>query len=692
MLRSLWLPIVSLSILAAQARAADADLQVTRVAIFSSGVAFFERAATVEGDTDAELSFRTDQINDILKSMIVQDLDGGTIGAVGYASQDPIEKALHSFGVDITGKPTLAQLLDQLRGEPVTISGEHAVAGVILGVEKQRRIVDRNVIEQDVLNILGEGGIEQVHLSELRGIQLSNSKIDGELRRALATLALSRDADKKSVSLRFNGKGRRRVRVAYLLEAPIWKTSYRLSLDEEGVPFLQGWATVENATEQDWRDVRLSLVSGRPISFTMDLYTPLYVPRPREELELYASLRPPTYEGAIGGEKAENAALGGRPRTAVARRAGVAGGRLAAKSIRRLQGLGYTSSADEDQDDKDAAYLGTRLEDAGVASVAQAQQAGELFEYNIRTPVSIPRRHSAMLPIVNEKIKGEKVSIYNPAVHARYPLNGLKITNATDLHLMQGPVTVFDSDVYAGDAKLPDLRPGEDRLIAYALDLGTEVVVQQKSTPAQTLALRIIKGTLIQSNKLADERTYAIKNKSDARKTILVEQPYSDDWKLIEPEKPAERTASLSRFRVEVEPRKSAELRVALERTLDQTVVLSNLPLDRIRIYIRSRVIKPEVRAALEQLIVLRSALDSVSRERQQAERAQKEAVNEQARIRENLKTLRSGTDSHRRQLEKFDRVETRIEQARESIGKLRKQEETRRRTLESYLLTLNVG
>ena len=60
---------------------------------------------------------------------------------------------------------------------------------------------------------------------------------------------------------------------------------------------MQGWAVVENPSDEDWKDVRMSLVSGRPISFQMDLYQPLYVPRPVVEPELFASLRPPTYSG-----------------------------------------------------------------------------------------------------------------------------------------------------------------------------------------------------------------------------------------------------------------------------------------------------------------------------------------------------------------------------------------------------------
>src|SRR5439155_15461645 len=96
---------------------------------------------------------------------------------------------------------------------------------------------------------------------------------------------------------------KREVRVGYVVENPIWKTSYRLVLDKKGSkPFLQGWAVVENPTDEDWKGVRMALVSGRPISFQMDLYTPLYVPRPVVEPELFASLRPVAYSGAMDGQ------------------------------------------------------------------------------------------------------------------------------------------------------------------------------------------------------------------------------------------------------------------------------------------------------------------------------------------------------------------------------------------------------
>ena len=143
-----------------------------------------------------------------------------------------------------------------------------------------------------MLNLLTDQGLRAVSLDTVSRIKLANEKLDAELRKALAVLASAHATDKKSVELSFLGKGTRRVRVGYIQEAPIWKTTYRLVLADDQKPLLQGWAIVENTSEEDWSNVNLTLVSGRPISFTMDLYQPLYVPRPEVQLELYASLAP----------------------------------------------------------------------------------------------------------------------------------------------------------------------------------------------------------------------------------------------------------------------------------------------------------------------------------------------------------------------------------------------------------------
>lgn len=659
------------------------DLPVSRVALFSSGVAYYEREGDVSGTTSVELRLRTEQINDIIKSLVVQDLDGGTVSVVRYPSRDPIDRTLKSFGVDISGNPSLGDLLNQLRGEPIEVGGARTISGVIVGVEQKRVVIEKEVIQTPLLNVLTSEGIQQVALTELGSLKLSNAKVDGELRQALATLATGHDADKKSVVIRFEGSGKRRARIAYLLEAPIWKTAYRLVLSEEKPPFLQGWATVENPTEEDWSGVRLSLISGRPISFRMDLYSPIYVPRPLEELELYASLRPPSYEGALEVAKAA-AAPPPAPAAALGLRDAALSKRRGAGAMQEGRGGAHDEASEFE--------AGIELDQAGVVSVAEAQSAGELFEYRIGAPVTLPRQSSAMLPILNQAIGGEKVSIYNPATHAKYPLNGLELVNATESHLMQGPITIFDAGVYAGDAKLPDLKPGEKRLVAYALDLGVEVSIKQpQREPEPIVSLRAARGVLFFKTKLVDTREYVVKNKDRKPRTVLIEQPYGDEWTLVEPAQPYERAPGLSRFKMQAAAGQTATLIVKLEQLIEQSVALSNMNDDQVRFYLRAKAISPALQAALQKLIELRSAVAIAERQREAQERLSNEAVAEQARIRENLKTLAANSDAHRRQEQKFDELETRIEQHRAATATARQNEEQARLALEGYLMQLTV-
>lgn len=331
------------------------------------------------------------------------------------------------------------------------------------------------------------------------------------------------------------------------------------------------------------------------------------------------------------------------------------------------------------------------LAEHGVVSVASAESAGELFEYAISEPVSIARQKSAMLPIVNQEVSAQKVSIYNPATHRKHPLNGLILENTTGLNLMQGPVTVFDENVYAGDAKLPDLKPAEKRLVAYALDLAIEVIVDQKPRPDELLSLRIAKGILIHRHKYADTREYTIHNKDKKDRDVLIEQPYGHDWTLVEPKEPFERTQSLLRFKTAAPAGKTVAQKVQLERVSDEAIGLTDAGLDHIGIYIRSTVISPAVKQALEKVVRIRTELDTLVRERELREKQVKETVEDQGRLRENLKTLQQNSDPYQRQLKKFDVAETQIEKLRGEVAELREQEKAKRAELQAYLLSLDV-
>ncbi len=283
-------------------------IPVERIVLFNSGVGFFEHRGEVQDNDEVELQFKTTDINDLLKSMVLQDLGGGSIPIVSYGSRDPITKTLKTFAIDLTNNPTLLQLLTQVRGHELIVQAPHEIRGTMVGAERRPQAVPGSEpIQADYINLLTEEGLQSIALSAISRIQMADADLEKEFRAALRTLASANNTDKKTVSIKFQGKGQRPVRVGYIREAPVWKTSYRLVLDDKKDTLLQGWAIVENTGDQDWKNVELSLVSGRPISFKMDLYSPLYASRPLMQHELYASLRPQSYGQDLGRAMAQSA-------------------------------------------------------------------------------------------------------------------------------------------------------------------------------------------------------------------------------------------------------------------------------------------------------------------------------------------------------------------------------------------------
>ncbi len=510
--------------------------------------------------------------------------------------------------------------------------------------------------------------------------------MDNEVRKALETLTLSHDTQKKAVSLSFVGEGKRNVRVGYVIENPIWKTSYRLVLgkEKEDKPFLQGWAVVENATDEDWKDVRMALVSGRPISFQMDLYTPLYVPRPTVVPELFASLRPVTYNDALN--KTPLSAATAAPQAAPPPPApGGFGGPTAANGAFALD----RAAKDEQFAAGVKAKLDERLDlaGAGVSTMATATKLGDFFQYAIDKPVTLPRQKSALLPIVNKDVEGVRCSIYNERTQAKFPLLGLKFKNTSGLHLMQGPITVFEGSNYAGDARILDMEPNEERLISYAVDLGTEVNPVPSSDNGRLVQVKIVKGILHSQTKIRETKTYTIVNRNDAERLVLVEHLVRNDFHLTDDtSKPAETASDVYRFEVKVPAGKTATQVVTEERVVNEQVQLTNSNDDQMRFFLNSTISSPKVKEGLKQALDLRFALGKTQRDRAELEHQLKDITDDQARLRANLKEMPPTAAAYKRYLDKFDAQETQIEKYQADIKKLQDVEHQQQKDFEDFL------
>ncbi|HSS30039.1 MAG TPA: hypothetical protein VLL06_03385 [Nitrospiraceae bacterium] len=660
-----------------------ATLPLSKISLYSSGVGYFQHDGTVNSRAQLNLRLDTNQINDILKSLVVQDFGGGKVSTVTYGSRDPVTKTLGSFGINLNGNPTLGQILTQVRGEPIEVTAPNPIIGTLLGVEKKTEFIgegsQHRIVEQEYVTLLTEDGFRSLPLANIQRIKLMNSALNAELHQALAVLTTNHDAQKKTVSITFDGTGNRQARVAYLTETPVWKTTYRLVLDEDKAPYLQGWAIVENQTAQDWHHVKLSLVSGRPISFAMDLYQPLYNPRPIVQPELYANLRPQTYGDAMDELKPMA--------SAPAARSDMKKERLLGKLAQ-----GFAPSRSNAAAEAIASDMGIGSLEEGVASLAMAEDKGELFEYRIDQPVTLAKHTSALLPIIGQTLQGHKVSLYNQRVNAKHPLNGYRLKNTSSLHLMQGPITLFDSGTYAGDARIEDLSPGQDRLISYALDLKTEVEPTLEGGTQELATVSLKKGTMLISRRMIEDRTYYVKNRDAKAKTVLIEQPYRADWKLVEPKEPTERTRDLYRFSVAVEAGKSTILRVKEMLPVQESLLLMNSGIDQIVYYQQAKEVSPKVKEALQHVVQLRSKLDDVRAQRTRLDQRTAEITAEHGRIRENMQRLQQNSELYNRYVKKLDQQETELEKLRKDIENLKNAEEEHRRELQNYVMNLDVA
>src|SRR5579883_2724851 len=676
------------------------SLPITRVVLFNSGVGYFSRSGEVEGDARVDLTFPENDINDLLKSMVLEDFDKGRISAVSYDSREPIARTLSSFAINLNGNPTFAGIISQLRGERIEVAVSPTAAnqpgkltGTIVGVETQKVPAGSTTIDAEVLNMWCAEGMRSIKFSDIQSLRFSNPVIESEFRRALETLALSHDSQKKSVQLHFSGEGKRKVQVGYVIEAPIWKTSYRLILAEKEKPYLQGWAMVENPTDEDWSNVKMALVSGRPISFKMDLYNPLYINRPTVEPELFASLRPVTYSGGFdkdrlatageankqlrGLEKSANGAFAERQRR---------GGKDA--PVEQLQLAAPVGGLDP----KGAAEFAKRMDLDAVQSAATAGALGDFFQYVIDHPVTLFRQKSALLPIVGKDIEGTKVSIYNERVQVKHPLLGLRFKNTSGAHLNQGPITVFEGSVYAGDTRVLDVQPNEERLVSYAIDLGTEVDPKAGAGKQKITSVKAVKGIVTTVTKVTDEKTYRIINRSQTDRTLVIEHPNrtSQQFKLVDTDKPVEDTPDVYRFQTPVKAGETKSFTVKEERDIAASITLTNSDENTIRYFISLSEASPGLKDKLKAALTLKGEWDSLRRELDQVIRDLQRLNGDQDRIRKNLRETPKEAEVYQTYLKKLADQEKEIDALTAKQKKLMGDEFAAKKKYEDYLSNIS--
>ena len=628
-----------------------ADLPITEVTLYKHGVAHLERAGELKPGETARLDFKPDDMNDVLKSLTVTDGNGGKVNGVRYDSSDPLEKRLADFPFQLGAGASLAAFLDQMKGARIELKlGAGDAAGTIISA---RVVQETDKSQREVLVLLMDSGdIRSFDLGAASAVKLSDPKLQSQLTAYLTVLNQSHARDRRSVYIDAVGSGTRKLTASYMTPAAVWKSSYRLMFGAAGEPTLEGWAIVDNTSGDDWNNVRLAVVSGKPVSFITQLYAPRYVQRPFAELAENLAAAPVVYAGAMTGrmEAAKDQKAAAPPPPPM----------VQAQAL-PLNGRIYTD-------------FFSSAAPSSFSATADSRQAGELFEYSFSSPVTVKQGESAMLPFLQQKIGARKLLVYSES-YGLNPRDAAELTNNTAKTLDGGPITVYDDGTYAGEALVETLPMGDKRLISYGVDLGTRVTTAFNSSKEVVREIHFQRGILTARSAVQETKTYTVKNVDAKAKTLVIEHAQRPGYTLLE-RKPSETTPSAYRFEVKLAASGTEKFPVIEEHVYDQTLSVSNLTPDVLAVYVQNKTLNAAARQQLDQIAQKKAEVSANDAALRQAEADIASLTQDQTRIRSNIESL-NRVNGQQDQVQQYARqlaaAETKLAALRDTQSDLRK-------------------
>lgn len=656
------------------------DFELRRVMLSTGGVGYFEYETRVSGEASLSFRVRRDQVDDVLKSVVVYD-DEGRIGTISLPGQEPLREVFRGLPFEHGDVSSPAALFNALRGAEVRVAGAREIVGRLLSVTPETiTLPEGGSTTRHRVSLVGSSGIQQVLLEEAGSIAFTDAELAAQVEAALAAIARQEDSDSRTLTVTMDGGGaqERTVRVAYVVEVPLWKATYRLTLSSDPgreTAALQGWAVLENLTGEDWRDVELSVVSGNPVTFRQALYEAYYVDRPEVPVEVLGRVLPRVDDGSV------------RPTGADA-----AGDANEARAFAAPQAL---------REAEEIAVTGARLrsDDSSTPSAsdvlaAESSDAAAQVLFRVPQPVTIAAGDSVLVPIVARDVPARRVSLYQPETHPRHPLASVLLTNDTGTGLPPGVLTLYERDAagggvsHVGDARLSPLPADEERLLSFAVD--QEVTIDREDRDAQRIGQGRIADGVLELRLIDSQATrYLISAAPDETREIILEQPRRSGWELVEPPDERELTETAYRLPVSVAAGETVRFDTVLERPRLERMELAPLPLERIQVWAASDELAPDIRAALDELADLRRQVGEREQAVAAAQRTRDAVVEDQGRIRENLNAVPEDSDLSRRYLDELSRQEDRLVALGEEIEGLREALDAAERRLAEYARSL---
>jgi hypothetical protein len=640
--------------------ARSAEIPIRTIVLYKNGVGYFERVGDLKPGEAARLDFKAPEMNDVLKSLTVEDRSGAKITGIHYDSSEPLTQKLGDFPFKVGESTSLAAFLDQMKGARIELKyGADTIGGTIVSA-RTAPVEEKRPDREQAVVLLDSGDLRTLDLSAATTIRLSDSKLQAQLRDYLSAVNQSRSRDKRSVYIDSSDAKERRIVAGYMVPTPVWKSSYRLIFGEKAEPQLEGWAIVDNTSGEDWSNVLISVVSGRPVSFISRLYDARFVQRQTVDLPEDRAAGPVVYEGDL--QNRLQVAASPAPPAQPSVLGGIGGAALSRKTIAGLR--------DAEELRKDMA--------SNVWVNTEARDLGELFEYRFSAPISVKKDESVMLPFVQQTIAARKLLIYSES-YGLHPMNAAELSNSTGKTLDGGPITVFDHNSYGGEALMETLKAADKRLISYAVDLGTRISTAFDSSKTFVREVHVSRGALTTRSAIEETKSYTIRNVDQTAKTLVIEHAQRPEYKVLN-QKPVETTSNAWRFEVKLGANSTEHFPVTEERIYDTTIAVSSLTPDVIVTYVQNKALPEAARRQLQQILDQKRQIAAAEGQIQRQQAEVDEVVRDQDRIRQNLNSL-NRVSGQQDQVQKYANQlaaqESQLATMRDRVSDSRKQKTT---------------
>ena len=618
---------------------------IKRIVLYNSGVGQLQHEAIIEGRKKVRLNFSADNISDALKSLVVSDDGDGTIKSISYKpALDPADIAAKTIGRPMT----VAQLLQSQRGEEVELkNGSKVVRGKIYGVEQH----SGQGTVREMLILLNDDGLQAVPLANVERLKFSKQALRDQLQLALAGSVRSKQASEKPVDLLLDGDKKRTVKIAYIVDMPIWRMSYRMALKDDQCQ-LQGWAHVDNSTGVDWDQIVLDLRSGRPQTFHTDIFHPIAGERTDVGNSIYEFLddmlvkqqkfqpsesASPKQGGTFGGAGGGGFGGGGF---------GGGGGGLGGSPRRLAEGVEIES---------------------GFEARAALQGVSQMVQYRIQDAISLGAGESAALPVFDHQFPAKQVSVINvTSVPNGSPHFAIELTNDGDLAMLSGPVSLMQTGDFVGDGKLSRTDVKQNSIIRYGIDTAVGV----KTIPAETsevyTSVSIDKDKLVTKHLLTKRLSYELKNldTEDRMVVLKLSRPKDQQYTKFTPTAYKE-DGDLLTFEVPIKAGQSKTYHVDFTRTRTRrTQWMDRVNMESAKEWQADGVEMSDAdKQKVESAVKLDAQLKVLEKERDRLARTLNSAYRNETRARENLVVDKIDKQYGRKALEDFQRVQDRLKE-----------------------------